>query len=50
MAKKLDANTARAVRADARELESQAASTGPYPAGTRITRPGGSSRSTAGCT
>jgi hypothetical protein len=39
MAKKLDAKTARAARADARALEEAAKSTEPYPAKTRSSRP-----------
>lgn len=38
MAKRLDDETARAARADARQLESEAAATGPYPDDTAIIR------------
>jgi len=44
MTKKLDEQTARAARADARALEAQADATGPYPPDTRITRPNRPSR------
>jgi hypothetical protein len=39
MTKKLDENIAAAVRTDARRLEAEADTGGPYPAGTRVTRP-----------
>lgn len=38
MTKRLDETTERAARADARALEAEAESTGPYPPATRITR------------
>jgi hypothetical protein len=38
MAKKLDDKPARAARADARRVESEASATGPYPKGTAISR------------
>ena len=44
MAKKLDAKTARAARADARALEQDADSTEAYPTATRVTRPNKPSR------
>jgi uncharacterized protein YbaP (TraB family) len=44
MAKKLDDETARAVRADARRLEAEASTTEPYPEATTISRPNRSSR------
>lgn len=44
MTKKLDQQTAQAARADARALEAEAEAAGPYPAGTRITRPNSPSR------
>ena len=44
MAKTLDDRTARAARADARDLEQQAESTGDYPDGTIVTRPNQPSR------
>lgn len=44
MTKKLDAGTAEAARADARDLEGQADATGPYPPGTQINRPNRPSR------
>lgn len=44
MTKKLDAETERAARADARRLEAELEATAPYPASTRITRPNRPSR------
>ena len=44
MAKKLDDETARAVRTDARRLENESAAEGPYPEGTTVTRPNRPSR------
>jgi hypothetical protein len=44
MAKKLDNETARAARADARRLESETDATGPYPDDTAIIRPNRASR------
>jgi hypothetical protein len=44
MARKLDDETERAARADARRLEAGADVTGPYPDGTTITRPNRPSR------
>ena len=44
MTKRLDQETARAVRADARRLEAEAESTGPYPEGTTVARPNRPSR------
>ncbi len=44
MTNKLDQQTARAVRADARRLEAEAETTDPYPEGTTITRPNRPSR------
>jgi hypothetical protein len=44
MAKKLDERTARAARADARELERQADATEDYPKGTVVMRPNQPSR------
>lgn len=44
MTKKLDEETERAARADARRLEAESDATGPYPAGTTITRPNRPSR------
>lgn len=44
MAKRLNEQTARAARVDARALEADADATGPYPAKTRITRPNRPSR------
>ncbi|MBV9821662.1 MAG: CopG family transcriptional regulator [Actinobacteria bacterium] len=44
MANKLDPETARAAREDARRLEEQSTSNGPYPAGTRVGRPNQPSR------
>jgi hypothetical protein len=44
MAKKLDAATLRAARAEARALEKQADSSEPYPVGTTVTRPNRPSR------
>jgi hypothetical protein len=44
MAKKLDPKTAAAARADARDLESQADASGPYPTGTSVVRPNQPSR------
>lgn len=44
MTKKLDEQTADAARADARALEAKTHATGPYPSGTRITRPNRPSR------
>ena len=44
MAKRLDDKTNRAVREDARRLETESDATRPYPTGTRITRPNRPSR------
>lgn len=44
MAKKLDDEIARAVRADARRLENESAAAGPYPERTNVTRPNRPSR------
>ena len=44
MTKRLDGKTEQALRADARALESESGATGPYPPGTRITRPNRPSR------
>lgn len=44
MTKKLDEQTARAARADARGLEAQAETLDPYPEGTTISRPNQPSR------
>lgn len=44
MTKKLDEQTARAARADARRLESDAETIDPYPEGTTVTRPNRPSR------
>jgi aryl-alcohol dehydrogenase-like predicted oxidoreductase len=44
MTKKLDAQTEQAARADARALETGAEASGPYPEGTRISRPNRPSR------
>lgn len=44
MAKDLDEEIARAMRADARELETEADSDEPYPPGTTISRPNKPSR------
>lgn len=44
MTDKLDPQTARAVRADARRLEAEAESTDPYPEGVTISRPNRPSR------
>ena len=44
MTKKLDKETERAARADARRLEAESDATGPYPAGTTIIRPNRPSR------
>lgn len=44
MAKKLDAKTAAAMRADARSLEAVGASEEPYPQGTVVTHPNAPSR------
>jgi hypothetical protein len=44
MAKKLDEQTARAARKDARSLEEHAGDDAPYPAGTTIERPNRPSR------
>ncbi|MDN5920079.1 MAG: hypothetical protein L0I76_34095 [Pseudonocardia sp.] len=44
MTKRLDEQTARAVRADARRLETAAETTDPYPEDTTITRPNQPSR------
>lgn len=44
MAKRLDEQTERAARADARALEAESDATGPYPTGTTITQPNRPSR------
>lgn len=44
MTMKLDERTARAAREDARALEGEADATGPYPPGTRISRPNRATR------
>jgi hypothetical protein len=44
MAKKLDEETARAARVDARRLEAEALGTEPYPEDTTISRPNRASR------
>ena len=44
MTKKLNGETERAARADARRLEAESDATGPYPVGTTITRPNRPSR------
>lgn len=44
MTKKLDEQIHQAARADARRLEAESRETGPYPAGTTITRPNRPSR------
>lgn len=44
MAKRLDEETERAARADARRLEAESGATDPYPTGTKITRPNRPSR------
>jgi hypothetical protein len=44
MTKRLDDTTEQALRDDARALEAESSSIGPYPAGTRITQPNRPSR------
>ncbi len=44
MTKRTDETAERAAREDARALEAEAEATGPYPPGTRITRPNRPSR------